>query len=106
MHFAFRSPRAGPSMFKPNFSRRRFFGITAGAAGGVLGSGLWTPARGEHDDDDDRDRREGRPCPEQDPIPHINAGPPAGIEETIARAEASAHPGPAIHRQGPCLISS
>jgi hypothetical protein len=56
-------------------SRRRFVGITAGAAGGVLGSGLWTPARSEHDDDEDDEGREGgrgKPCPEPDPIPHIN----------------------------------
>jgi hypothetical protein len=67
--------RAGP------VSRRRFFGISAGAAGGVLGSGLWTPALGDrdhghdrdHDDDEDRGRESaGRPCPEQNPIPHIN----------------------------------
>jgi hypothetical protein len=79
IHAAFaRFKRAGPGVSRPNVSRRRFFGITAGAAGGVLGAGLWTPARGEHDDDD-RDGQDGRPCPEQDPIPHINAGPPAGI---------------------------
>jgi len=49
----------------------------AGAAGGVLGSGLWTPALGEHDDDDRDQDRDGRPCPEQNPIPHVNmaAGP-------------------------------
>ena len=63
------SLRAGPQVV----SRRRFFRIGAGAAGGVLGSGLWTPALGRRDDDDDRDGE----CPEQDPIPHINqaAGP-------------------------------
>jgi hypothetical protein len=61
--------RAGPHLV----SRRRFFGIGAGAAGGVLGSGLWTPVRGERDDDEDN----GRSCPEQNPIPHVNraAGP-------------------------------
>ena len=71
--------RASPglSQFR-NVSRRRLFGITAGAAGGVLGAGLWTPARGVRDDDDDK-RAAGRPCPEQDPIPHLNAGPPAAI---------------------------
>ena len=69
--------RAGPAAARAILSRRRFFGITAGATGGVLGAGLWTPARSEHDDDDDREK--GRPCPEQDPIPHLNAGPPAGI---------------------------
>jgi hypothetical protein len=60
-------------------SRRRFFGVATGAAGGVLGSGLWTPARSEHErDDDDDDERKSRargPCPEADPIPHINRVP-------------------------------
>ena len=70
--------RAGPANSPPVLSRRRFFGIAASAGGGVLGAGLWTPAHGEHDEDDD-DHRIGRPCPEQDPIPHLNAGPPAGI---------------------------
>jgi hypothetical protein len=60
-------------------SRRKFVGITAGAAGGVLGGGLWTPAQSQHDDDD-RDRTEGgRACPEQNPILHVNSGPPAGF---------------------------
>src|SRR5262249_10563593 len=70
-------PRAGPGFSPANPSRRRFVGITAGAAGGVLGSGLWTPARSERDDDE-RDRGEHRAsCPEQNPIPHVNqaAGP-------------------------------
>src|SRR5438067_388542 len=65
-------PRAGPGFSIRNVSRRRFVGITAGAAGGVLGSGLWTPARGEHDDHDDDLTARGRPCPEQNPIPHLN----------------------------------
>jgi hypothetical protein len=69
--------RADPCTPPASVSRRRFFGITAGAAGGVFGAGLRTRARSEHDDDQDRDGR--RPCPEQDPIPHLNAGPPAGI---------------------------
>jgi hypothetical protein len=62
--------RAGPP---DAVSRRRFVGITAGAAGGALGSGLWTPA---HSADDENERREGA-CPEQNPIPHVNqaAGP-------------------------------
>jgi len=64
--------RAGPGLSQlRNVSRRRFVGITAGAASGVLGAGLWTPARGERDDDDDK-RTAGRPCPEQNPIPHLN----------------------------------
>src|SRR5436190_6126601 len=72
--------RAGPGLapFR-NVSRRRFVGITAGAAGGVLGAGLWTPLRGEHRDDDDDMNNRSRRCPEQNAIPHINAGPPAGI---------------------------
>ena len=69
--------RAGPRVSQTDVSRRRFFGITAGAAGGVLGAGLWTPAR-SLDDDDDRDGH-GPRCPEQNAIPHINAGPPSGI---------------------------
>ena len=65
--------RAGPNVV----SRRRFFGIGAGAAGGVLGSGLWTPVLGERGDDDRERAGEGTACPEQNPIPHINraAGP-------------------------------
>jgi hypothetical protein len=55
-----------------NVSRRRFFGISAGAAGGVLGAGIWTPAQSEHDDEDDEHRAKRRPCPEQNPIVHIN----------------------------------
>jgi hypothetical protein len=65
--------RAGPDAV----SRRRFFGMSAGAAGGVIGSGLWTPARADHDDEDRGREGEGKPCPEQSPIPHVNraAGP-------------------------------
>lgn len=73
-------PRAGPD----GVSRRRFFGLATGVAGGVLGSGLWTPAQSEHDrDDDDHDgkpRAQG-PCPEADPIPHINSVVAAGFGE-------------------------
>lgn len=62
-------------------SRRRFFGASAGVAGAVLGSGLWTPAQGDcsRDDDDDDDQGEsGARCPEPDPIPHTTLlGPPA-----------------------------
>jgi len=67
------SLRAGPNVV----SRRRFFGIGAGAAGGALGSGLWTPVLGERGDDDRERAGEGTACPEQNPIPHINraAGP-------------------------------
>jgi hypothetical protein len=60
-------------------SRRRFFGASAGAAGAVLGSGLWTPARsGEHEKDDDDDGQHGQqgaPCPAPDPIPHVGIPP-------------------------------
>jgi hypothetical protein len=65
------SLRAGPNAV----SRRRFFGMSAGAAG-VMSSGLWTPARADRDDDD-RDEDAVRHCPEQSPIPHVNmaAGP-------------------------------
>ena len=75
-------PRAGPSGSLRNVSRRKFFGISAGAAGGVLGSGLWTPAFGDHDDHHDHDRDHGdeaASCPEQQPIPHVNQGPPSGF---------------------------
>src|SRR2546425_4551657 len=73
-------PRAGPHVTRPSVSRRRFFGITAGAAGGVLGSGLWTPGRGEDGRDDHDEHGERRnSCPEQNAIPHINTGPPAAI---------------------------
>jgi hypothetical protein len=65
--------RAGPGSPLRNVSRRRFFGVSAGVAGSVLGSGVWTPARGEDEHD------EHRRCPEQNAILHINAGPPAGI---------------------------
>lgn len=58
--------RAGPGAV----SRRQFFGASAGAAGVVLGSGLWTPTRSE--EDLGRDAR----CPAPDPIPHTNKVPP------------------------------
>jgi len=66
--------RAGPISA---VSRRRFFGISAGAAGGVLGSSLWTPAHGA--DDENERREESGACPEQNPIPHVNMGPPFGF---------------------------
>jgi len=69
--------RAGPRDLPRLVTRRRFFGTSAGAAGAVLGSRLWTPAQGgEPDDDDDDDRGHGKPgapCPAADPIPHLNA---------------------------------
>jgi hypothetical protein len=69
-------PRLGKGRSQSNVSRRGFFGVAAGAAGGVLGAGLWTPARGAHVDDEDE---QASRCPEQDPIPHINAGPPSAV---------------------------
>ena len=67
--------RAGPDGSPGLVSRRRFFGASAGAAGAVLGSAVWTPARsGEREDDDDgKHGQRGAACPEADPIPHINA---------------------------------
>jgi hypothetical protein len=67
--------------FSPrNVSRRRFFGISAGTAGAVLGSGLWTPARSrdDHDEGEETGKQRGQ-CPEQNAIPHINSGPPAAF---------------------------
>src|SRR5438105_1614115 len=67
-----RTTRIGPFFRAGPFgvSRRRFVGITAGAAGGVLGSGLWVPARSEPG--------EGEPSlGAPDPIPHTNAIPAA-----------------------------
>ncbi len=49
--------------FRRGLSRRNVVRGTM-AAGAALGSGLWTPARG----DDDNDRRCGQPLP----IPHLN----------------------------------
>jgi hypothetical protein len=67
-----RFSRAGPDWWRnQTVSRRRFVGITAGAAGGVLSGGLWTPARSDDQDDDDFKARR-QPCPEQNPIPHLN----------------------------------
>jgi hypothetical protein len=72
-------PSLGPSLPLRNVSRRQFVGLSAGAAGGVLGSGLWTPALGDHDDDDRDRERASAQCPEQQPIPHVNQGPPFGF---------------------------
>jgi hypothetical protein len=56
------------------FSRRRFIGTTAGAAGAMFGSGLWIPARGEPGPG-------GPMCPAADPIPHITRFPSSsGVE--------------------------
>jgi hypothetical protein len=73
--------RAGPTALLPNVSRRRFFGASAGAAGVVLGSGLWAPAHDDDDDDDgDEKRGHAEQCPAPDPIPHIFIPPPAPCE--------------------------
>jgi hypothetical protein len=71
--------RAGPGSPLQIPSRRRFFGVSAGAAGAALGSGLWAPV-GAHDKEDkekDDDDRKAGGCPEADPIPHINSVPAA-----------------------------
>jgi hypothetical protein len=52
-------------------SRRNLVHGTVGAAGAVLGSGLWTPARA---DDDERDEHAG-PCSQALPQVHTTAGP-------------------------------
>jgi hypothetical protein len=65
--------RAGPGAPLRTVSRRGFFGASAGAAGAVLGSGLWTPAGA--------DPGPGRPSSgAPDPIPHIFVPPPAPCE--------------------------
>jgi hypothetical protein len=74
--------RAAPGASPELVSRRRFFGASAGAAGAVLGSGLWTPAQGERSPDDDDDGQHGQPgaqCPEPDPIPHVTTLGPPGV---------------------------
>jgi hypothetical protein len=68
--------RAGPDPMPGLVSRRRFFGASAGAAGVVLGSGLWTPAAGDHKDDENGDENDrGQRCPAPDPVPNISAPP-------------------------------
>lgn len=67
--FGREEPRASPR----SVSRRQFVGISAGAAGVMLGSGLWTPAGS--------DPGAGQPSPGMpDPIPHITIPPPAPCE--------------------------
>jgi hypothetical protein len=77
-----RFDRAGPDASPGLVSRRRFFGASAGAAGAVLGSGLWTPAHGDHsrdDDDDEEDGKAGAKCPDPNPIPHTTLLGPPGV---------------------------
>src|SRR5207245_879440 len=74
-----RFDRAGPDASSRLVSRRRFFGASAGAAGAVLGSGLWTPAQGDPSRDDDEERKPGTKCPEPDPIPHVTTLGPPGV---------------------------
>ena len=64
--------RAGPNAPLHTVSRRRFFGASAGAAGAMLGSGLWAPAQARERDEDEKPSAS---CPEADPIPHINTVP-------------------------------
>ncbi|PYQ16045.1 MAG: hypothetical protein DMF80_06460 [Acidobacteria bacterium] len=71
--------RAGPLGPLPSVSRRQFFGASAGAAGVMLGSGLWTPVRSDDDDQGENGEQgeKGQVCPAADPIPHINKVPAA-----------------------------
>jgi hypothetical protein len=79
---AFRpSGRAGPGVSLKRVSRRQFFGASAGAAGVMLGSGLWTPAGG------DDAGEQGQVCPAPDPIPHVTIPPiPNPVIATCTRA--------------------
>jgi hypothetical protein len=67
------SRRASPSAPMRTVSRRQFFGISAGTAGLMVGTGLWTPAGG---DPGPGEPSRGAP----DPIPHIFIPPPAPCE--------------------------
>ena len=90
-----RFDRAGPDASSRLVSRRRFFGASAGAAGAVLGSGLWTPAQSDDDDDDDGQRgRKGQACPEPDPIPHVTTLGPPGVPIPCATSLHFFFPGP------------
>jgi hypothetical protein len=78
--------RAGPSGSLRPVSRRQFFGTSAGAAGVVLGSSLWTAAEDGDDEQDERENR-GHPCPAPDPIPHVTIPPiPSPVIAMCARA--------------------
>jgi hypothetical protein len=71
----FKFGRIGPSAPSQTVSRRRFFGVSAGAAGALVGSGLWTPAEG--------DAGAGQPSRgAPDPIPHITR-PPFAPQEPL-----------------------
>jgi hypothetical protein len=74
--------RAGPDSSPGLVSRRRFFGASAGAAGAMLGSGLWTPAAGDHGDDKGDEHERDQACPAPEPIP--NLGIPPIPDPTIA----------------------
>ena len=65
--------RAGPLGPLPSVSRRHFFGASAGAAGVMLGSGLWTPVRSDDDDQGENGEQgeKGQVCPAADPIPPV-----------------------------------
>ena len=89
-----RFDRAGPDASSRLVSRRRFFGASAGAAGAVLGSGLWTPAQGDPSRDDDEERKPGTKCPEPDPIPHVTTLGPPGVPIPCATSLHFFFPGP------------
>jgi hypothetical protein len=82
---AFRpSGRAGPGVSLQRVSRRQFFGASAGAAGVMLGSGLWTPAGS---DDAGEQGEQGQVCPAAEPIPHVTIPPiPSPVIATCVRA--------------------
>jgi hypothetical protein len=68
--------RADPDASPGLVSRRRFFGASAGAAGAMLGSGLWTPAAADQGDEDREENGRGHhACPAPEPIPNITVPP-------------------------------
>ena len=67
--------RAGPKVSPGVVSRRRFFGASAGAAGAMLGSGLWTPAASAHNDENGDENDGGQACPAAEPVPNMSAPP-------------------------------
>ena len=79
--------RADPGATSGLVSRRRFFGASAGAAGVMLGSGLWTRAAGDHDGDEGGDENDAiQACPAPEPVPNLSAPPiPNPIIATCTR---------------------
>ena len=78
--------RADPDAPRGLVSRRGFFGASAGAAGALLGSGLWTPAAGDHGDENGDENEGGQACPAPEPVPNLAAPPiPNPIIATCTR---------------------